>query len=154
MKILSKNKYAYLNYDIQEVYEAWIVLNWFEVKAIKTWNINIKESFVKIYSDWKIYITNMNVPLYKKTSYKIVPWYDSKRKRQLLLHKKQIQKLAERTNKTWLVLIPLKIYENRKSLIKIEIWLWKLRKKVEKKQILKERDIKRQAERDIKKLNI
>ncbi len=153
MKIITKNKYAFLNYDIQETYEAWIVLCWFEVKAIKTWNINLKEAIVKIYNDKQVYITNMNVPLYNKTDPKMVPWYKQKRSRKLLLHRKQIQKLAERTHKTWLVMIPLKIYENKKRLIKIEIWLGKLRKKVEKKQVLKERDIKRQAERDLKNYN-
>ena len=152
MRVISKNKYAFLNYDIQETFEAWIVLEWFEAKAIKTWSINIKESIVKVYSDWQIYITNMHVPLYKKTSSKLVPWYSSKRTRKLLMHKKQIRRLAERTNKTWLTIVALKIYENKKRLIKVEIWLGKLRKKVEKKQIKKERDVKRQAQKDIKNL--
>lgn len=154
MRIISKNKQALLNYDIVEKFETWIVLKWFEVKAIKTWNINIKESIVKIYNDGQIYITNMSVPLYKKTNFKIVSWYEPKGTRKLLMHKRQIRKLAERTHKTWLTMIALKIYENKKNLIKIEIWLGKLRKKVEKKQILKERDVNKQAQRDIKNLRI
>lgn len=150
MRIISKNKYALLNYEIEERYEAWIILNWFETKSIKTWNINIKEAIVKVYWNWEIYITNMNIPLYSKTSIKMVPWYDPKKTRKLLLHKKEIQKLWERTNKTWLTIIPLSIYETKKRLIKIEIGLWKLRKKVEKKQIIKEREINRQAQKEMR----
>lgn len=153
MKIITKNKYAYLNYDIHEKFESWVVLKWFETKAVKLWKVNIKDSFIQV-RWWEIFILNMDIPLYNKTSFNIVPWYDSKRNRKLLMKKPQIARLYERTKKTGLVLIPLKVYENKRKLVKIEIWLAKLRKKVEKKQIIKERDIQRQASKDIKRLKI
>ncbi len=152
MRIISKNKVAFLNYDIHETFEAWIVLKWFEVKAVKTWKVKISDSIIRIWKDQQIYIKNMHIPLYEKTSRNIVPNYEVKRDRKLLMHKKQIKRLGERTHKTWLVIIPLKIYENKHKLIKLEIALGKLRKKVEKKQILKERDVQRQAQKDIKNL--
>ncbi|UFX82967.1 SsrA-binding protein SmpB [Candidatus Absconditicoccus praedator] len=153
MKIITKNKYAYLNYDIHEKFESGVVLKGFETKAVKLGKVNIKDSFIQVRGG-EIFILNMDIPLYNKTSFNIVPWYDSKRNRKLLMKKPQIARLYERTKKTGLVLIPLKVYENKRKLVKIEIGLAKLRKKVEKKQIIKERDIQRQASKDIKRLKI
>jgi tmRNA-binding protein len=70
-----------------------------------------------------------------------------------LVTKKQLRKIAERTNKTWYVLIPLAIgCWKRCRRIKIKCALAKLRRKVEKKQIIKERDIAREMDRTIKSL--
>ena len=149
MKIIAKNKRAYLDYDIKDTFEAWIVLKGYEVKSVKQWQADIRDAIVK--QRWgELFVTNLNIPLYSKTSPRLAPWYDPKRSRKLLLHKKEIQKLAERIHKTWLVLIPTKIYINKKGRIKLEIALAKLRKKIEKKQIIKERDLQREAQRTIK----
>jgi len=153
MRIITKNKYANLNYDIVDKFDAWIVLAWHEVKSAKTWNVNIKDAIVKII-DNEVFITNMDIPLYSKTNINIVPWYQSKSMRKLLLKRKEIIKLAERTTKTWLTIVPLKLYEDIKKKLKVEIWLWKLRKKIEKKQIIKERDIQRESQKEIKNLKI
>ena len=67
----------------------------------------------------------------------------------MLLKKAEISKLITKTNKTGLALIPLELRENKYGIIKLTIGLAKLRKKAEKKQVLKERDIERQAQRDI-----
>lgn len=149
MKIISKNKPVFFNYEITDRFEAGIVLLWHEVKSIKTWNINIKDSIVKLY-DWEWYVTNIDIPLYKKTPANLAPHYEPKWKRKLLLKKREVSKLAERTTKTWLVLVVLSIYINRRWFIKLELWLGKLKKKVEKKQAIKERDISRQADKEIK----
>jgi len=147
---IKKNKKAYLDYDIIQEYIFWIKLKWFEVKQIRTWNIDIRNAFCKF--DWQeLYIHELNIPLYKKTASTVVPWYQPKRKRKLLWTKKELRKLLERTTKTWLVIIPLEIWQNNKF-IKIKCGLAKLRKKIEKKQIIKERDIKREMQRTIKKL--
>ncbi len=151
MKILAQNKRAFLDYDIKDRLEAGIVLKWYEVKSIKQGQVDLRDAFVRP-QDWELFLLNMNVPLYSKTSPRVVGNYDPKWKRKLLLHKKEIQKLAERTHKTWLVLIPLKIYITSRGKIKLELGLAKLRRKVEKKQIIKERDIKREAQREIKNL--
>ncbi len=149
MKIISKNKYVKLNYDIEDSFDAGIILKWYEVKSIKTWKINIKDAIVRI-SNNELFIVNMDIPLYPKSSISIVKNYESKWRRKLLVTKRQLSRLAWKTTKTWLVLIPLYIYENKKRLIKISIWLWKLRRKIEKKQIIKNRDIKREMDREIK----
>lgn len=149
MKILTKNKYSYLNYEIYEEFEAGIALKWYEVKSIKTWKIDIKDSIIKIREN-EAFLINMNVPLYEKTSIKLVPNYSPKQNRKLLLKKRELNKLMFKTKRTGLVIIPLKVYINKRGLIKLTIGLGKLRKKVEKKQIIKERDVKRQAQKEIK----
>ena len=149
MKIISKNKPVFFNYEITDRFEAGIVLLWHEVKSIKTWNINIKDSIIKLY-DWEWYVNNIDIPLYKKTPSNLATNYEPKWKRKLLLKKREVSKLAERTTKTWLVLVVLSIYINKRWLIKLELWLWKLKKNIEKKQAIKERDISRQADKEIK----
>lgn len=149
MKIITSNKKAYLDYDIHEKFEAWIVLHWHEVKSTKIWKINIRDSLVRI--EWnEMFLINTNILLYEKTSVHIAKWYEPKRKRKLIVKRKEISKYITKTNKTWLVIIPLSVYVNKNRLIKVELWLWKLRRKIEKKQVIKERDIDRQARKELK----
>lgn len=153
MRSITKNKYAFLNYEVADKFDVWIVLQWHEVKSIKTSNVNIKDAIIKI-MDSEMRITNMDVPLYSKTSRALAPSYEPKWRRKLLIQKKMITKLAERTNKTGYVLIPLELWVSKIGFIKLTIWLAKLRKKVEKKQVIKDRDIERQTQKEIKHLGI
>jgi len=153
MKIITKNKRAYFDYDIKETIDAGIVLKWYEVKSIKQWRVNITDAIVKI-RDGEAWITNMDIPLYEKTNPALVPWYKPKGERKLLLTKKQIQRLYERTHKTWLILKPLEVFVTKNWKIKIKLWLAKLKKKIEKRQIIKERDMKRQMAKELKSLRI
>ena len=149
MKVISKNKRAYSDYEIDKDYEAWIILQWHEVKSIKTSNVNIKDSIVRLENE-ELWILNMDVPLYKKTSHLLVPDYQAKGKRKLLMTKKELAKVSSALDKSGTVAIPLEIFINKRSLIKVKIWIGTLRRKIEKKQILKERDVKKQMDRDIK----
>ena len=94
----------------------------------------------------------MDVPLYEKTSHVLVPGYESKGKRKILITKKELAKISSALDKSGTVIIPLEIYINKRGLIKLKIWVGKVLKKIEKKQILKEKDIKKQMDRDIKHL--
>ncbi len=145
---IKKNKKAYLDYEIIESFVFWIKLKGFEVKQIRTWNIDIRNAFCHIEKN-ELFIHELNIPLYKKTSSKMVPWYEPKRKRKLLATKKELRKLVERTNKTWLTIVALEVGQTEKH-IKLKCALAKLRRKIEKKQIIKERDVKRQMQKDIK----
>jgi len=90
------------------------------------------------------------VPLYKMTSPNLVPWYNPKWDRKLLVTKRELAKISALTDKPWNVVIPLEIYINNRWLIKIKIWVGKLMRKVEKKQILKEKDIQKQMDRELR----
>lgn len=149
MKIITKNKRAYFDYEFSKYYEAGIVLAWHEVKSIKTNDVNINDAIAKIREN-KCEILNMDIRLYTKTSINLVPWYASKWNRTLLLNKKELAKISADLNKPGNVLKPLMIFLNKKWKIKIKLGIGKLKKKVEKKQIIKERDIKKQMDREIK----
>ena len=151
MKLISKNRHAYHDYQIDKDYEVWIILKWHEVKSIKWSHVNIKDSIIRL-SNKELWIMNMDVPLYEKTSHVLVPGYESKGKRKILITKKELAKISSALDKSWTVIIPLEIYINKRGLIKLKIWVGKILKKIEKKQILKEKDIKKQMDRDIKHL--
>ncbi len=150
MKIISKNRIAYHDYSFEKKYEVGIVLLWHEVKSVKIWQINIKDAIVRIQNK-ELWIKNMDIPLYKKTSPILAPGYQAKRDRKLLINKRELAKISALTDQAWNVIIPLKIYINDKWLIKLEIGIGKLMRKIEKKQILKEKDIKRDMDREMKK---
>ncbi len=149
MKLISKNRHAYHDYQVEKEYEAWIILKWYEVKSIKTNHVNIKDAFVKV-NNKELRIMNMDVPLYEKTSHTLVPSYQPKWKRKLLVTKKELAKIAAALDKPGNIIIPLEIFVNKKWLIKLKIAVAKLMKKIEKKQILKEKDIKKQMDREMK----
>ena len=151
MKLISKNRHAYHDYQIDKDYEVWIILKWHEVKSIKWSHVNIKDSIIRL-SNKELWIMNMDVPLYEKTSHVLVPGYESKGKRKILITKKELAKIASALDNSWTVIIPLEIYINKRGLIKLKIWVGKVLKKKEKKQILKEKDIKKQMDREIKHL--
>lgn len=94
----------------------------------------------------------MDIPLYEKTSYALVGGYEPKGKRKLLVTKKELAKIASTLDTSWIVMLPLEIFINKRGLIKIKIWVAKRMRKIEKKQVLKEKDIKRQMDREIKHL--
>lgn len=143
------NKKAYHAYEILQTWEAGIILSWHEVKSIKGRDGWINEAIVRC-TDQKLQIINMQVSLYKKTSPIIATHYNPKRPRELLVHKKEIAKIVAQTTKTGLAIVLLEIYVTKNHRIKAKIGTGKLRRKVEKKQILKEKDTQRQMEKDIK----
>ena len=151
MQFITKNKRAYFDYEIEKEYEAGMVLKWHEVKAIKTSHVNIQDAAIVI-ENRELWIYNMDIPLYEKTSPALVPHYRQKWKRKLLLNKNEITKIAASLDKPWMVALALEVFVNKWGFIKLKIWIGRLHKKIEKKQIIKERDIKKQMDRDIRSL--
>lgn len=149
MKIISKNRRAYSDYQIQKEYEMGIILKWHEVKSIKASHVNIKDSIIRL-DNKELWIINMDIPLYQKTSHVLVPWYQPKGKRKLLITKKELAKISAAIDISWTTIIPLEIFINQQWRIKLKIGVARLMRKIEKKQILKERDEKTQMDREIK----
>lgn len=149
MKIITKNKRAYFDYEFSKFFDFGIVLKWHEVKSIKTSKVNIQDSIIHI-ENRELFIKNMDVQLYSKTSINLVPWYDPKQKRKLLIKKSEFSKIAWLLDKPWNELLPLEVFVTKWGFIKIKWWIGKKKKKIEKKQIIKERDVKRQMDREIK----
>src|SRR3990167_10908404 len=142
MKIV--NKKAFFDYQISERIEAGINLNGAEVKAIRLGMTDLKGSFVKIIGS-EAYLINAKIFPYK---YARPENYDERRTRKLLLHKKEIIMLKGRAEGSNLAIIPLSIYTT-KSFIKVELGLGKGKKKFEKKEAKKRKDIQRATEQEI-----
>ena len=152
MKIIAKNKRGYFDYDIEQTWDAGIILQWHEVKACKMDHCTITEALIRLDDKTKILnIINMDIPLYSKTQHNLASGYIPKRSRGLLLNQKELTRIYA-SMKQWngMTLIPLELFEATNRRLKIKIWLGKIRRKVEKKQILKEKDIDRQMRKDIK----
>lgn len=151
-RIIKKNKSAQHHYKILDKYVAGIVLQGHEVKAIKNNRVSIQESNIRIKKNGDAHIFHMSVPLYKKANYQQNPDYEPQRTRKILLKKRQLAKLWEKTHQWGYNIIVLNIFENSNHLIKLTIALAKKKKKADKRQKQKERDMKRQAEKEMKRM--
>lgn len=143
--VITKNKRAYFDYQILETYEAGIELLGFEVKAIKSGRINLAGSYVVI-RDNQAWLLNADIPPYQPLN--TPAGYDSKRTRRLLLKSAEIKSLIGRTQEKGLTLVPLKVYTKNRR-IKLEIGLGKSKKKADKREAIKKRDIEREIGRKI-----
>lgn len=133
-----KNKKAYFNYFIESEYEAGIVLVGTEIKSVKMGSINVTDSYVRI-KNGEAYIINLFIDKYDEGS---IFNHDPSRERKLLLHKKEIKKILELSTREGYTIIPLKIYiKNGKA--KVLIGLAKGKKFYDKRESIKERDLKR-----------
>lgn len=149
MKILTKNRQAYHDYDITDTIEVGIILAWHEVKAIKEGKVNISDAIVRV-SGNQLDILNLDIPLYSKTSLRQLWSYDPRHSRRLLMHRSELTKWIARTHRKAEVMLPLEVRMMKNYRIKILLWLAKRLRKVEKKQILKEKDLGRQMNKQIK----
>jgi len=142
-KDLVTNKKAYFNYEILEKFEAGIVLLGIEVKSLKMNKANIAGAYVVI-KDHEAFLLNASISPYQPQN--TPPDYDPQRTRKLLLQTKEINYLSDKTKQQGLTLIPLKVY-NKNGLIKVEIALVKGKKKFDKREALKRREIKKRIEK-------
>ena len=146
MGIYSENKKAYFDYEILEKFEAGLVLQGQEVKSIKTGHINLAGSYVIIRANQPELI-GAKIPAYQP---KNAPTdYNPQRPRKLLLNKKEISYLAGKVNERGFSLIPLKIYD-KNGRLKLEFALAKGKKKFNKKEKVKKRDIEREIRRALR----
>ncbi len=146
MKQIAYNRHAAYEYFILDKFEAGIVLEGAEVKSLRAGNCNLKDSFCLLYKG-ELYLKNMHIPLYDKAG--AFNSKDSKRDRKLLMHKREIFRLAGKINEKGFTLVPLSLYFSG-SLVKVEIALCKGKQNYDKKQTIADRDIKREMEREIK----
>ena len=146
MKLITENRQARHEYFIEESYQTGIVLEGSEVKSIRAGNVNLKDSFCLIVNG-EVFVKNMHVAVYDKSG--AYNTRDSKRDRKLLLNRSEINRLVGKVAEKGYSLIPLEVYFEG-SLCKLKIGLCKGKHVYDKKQSLKERDIKRSMEREIK----
>lgn len=134
MKEITKNKKAYFDYEILEEIEAGLVLNGAEIKSIRAGNVNLRGSYIGETENGLI-VRNMHISEYRLVDMR----EDPLRERQILLHKKEIDKLRGKLKEKNLTVIPLKLYL-KKGYAKLLLGVCKGRKKHNKREVLKRRD--------------
>lgn len=145
MKDIALNKKAYHDYLIEEKFESGIVLVGSEIKSLRNGKVSLKESYVS-FVNGEAYIKGMNISTYKEATYNN---HDEKRDRKLLLHKREISKLANKCKLQGYTVVPLKIYfKNGK--VKVEIALAKGKSLYDKRQTDKQRTMDRAARAALK----
>ena len=144
------NRKAKHDYFIEETIECGIVLTGTEIKSVRKGSANLKDSYARIKRE-EIYLVNMFIAHYEEGS---IFNHDETRSRKLLLHKKQIRKLTEKVMQEGYTLIPLKLYFTKGiakiELVEISVGVCKGKKNYDKRETIKERDLKRSIEKQIK----
>ncbi len=147
MRVIARNKKARHNYEILEEYEAGIVLKGSEVKSVRQGKVSIVESFARV-EDGELWLENMYIAPYEKAS--AVFGHDPRRRRKLLMHKKEIRRLAGKLAQKGLTLIPLEVYINDRGLVKVKLGLARGKKKYDKRESIKARDLRRKIAAELK----
>lgn len=135
------NRVARHDYFIVEEYECGITLTGTEIKSIRDGKANIKDSY-GIVKNGECFLLNMFISHYKEGN---IFNHNETRTRKLLLHKQEIRKLNDKIKLEGYTLIPLKVYFNDKNKAKVLLGLCKGKKDYDKRESIKEKDIKRQT---------
>tara|TARA_B100000029_G_scaffold497846_1_gene565890 strand:+ start:351 stop:803 length:453 start_codon:yes stop_codon:yes gene_type:complete len=144
MDVIAKNKKAYYEYFINETIEAGIVLTGDEVKALRDGKVSINEAFAET-DNGEIWLINADISSYKNSSKLLVS--EAKRKRKLLIKKKEINTLQGKVEREGFTIIPIKLYFNKKGFAKIEIAVAKGKKLYDKREDKKQKDWNLQKQR-------
>ena len=150
MRTLIDNKKAYFDFEVLDKYEAGIVLQGWEVKSLKSGRGSISGSFVKIFGN-QAFLVNAIIANWK--SGVVYSPEEERKQRSLLLQKNQIKRIDLELKKKGITAVPLEIYENEGKLVKVLIGLVRGKKKFDKRQKLKEKDMQKRLDQDRKQYN-
>ncbi len=145
-KNVTVNRKAYHDYEIISKHEAGIVLLGTEVKAIREGKVNLKDSYIDVKSGEAILI-GTHIGQYSNAN---LNNHEPERSRKLLLNRRELNKFLQKVIIKGVSIIPLRMYFNEKGRLKVEIALVKGKRSYDKKNAIKEKDIKREVERELK----
>lgn len=148
MKIITVNKKAYHNYEILETDEAGIVLSGPEVKSVKQGRIDLSSGYVSIDQNQIPWLINVRIAPYPPAK-GIQENYNPSQPRKLLLRKKEISSLIGKIKIKGLTIVPLKVYNN-KGFVKVEIGVARGKKKFDKREEIKKREVERKIKEELK----
>lgn len=143
---IAENRKARHDYEILERYEAGIELVGCEVKSLQESNAQLVDSFCMI-RNGECWLNNMHISPY---SHGNLNNPDPNRKRKLLLHKREINKLSEKIEEKGLALVPLSLYYSKRGKVKVELALARGRKLHDKREVMKKRTVEREIDRALK----
>jgi SsrA-binding protein len=138
-----KNKKASFEFHFLNTYSAGIILSGTEVKSIREGKANLTDSFC-VFIDGELYVKNLHISEYKQGSYNN---HEPKRMRKLLLEKIELRKILSKLKDKGTTIIPIQLFFNERGYAKLEIALAKGKKLYDKRESLKEKDVKRQMQR-------
>lgn len=142
-RVAAQNRKARHTYEIEETFEAGLVLLGSEVKALREGRANIAESYAKV-EDNEIWLVNAHFPEYKQAGQLN---HEPRRRRKLLLKRREVSKLLGSSERDGMALVPLKLYFNVRGIAKLELGLGKGKKQFDKREAQKKRDWDRQKAR-------
>jgi len=136
--LLVKNKKAFFDYEISDELLCWVELSWWEVKSARAKAISMKNAYVSILN-WELFIKSLHISGYKHAKGEAV---HPERDRKLLANKSEIKKLKIKADEPWMTVVPTAILL-KNNRIKVKIWLARWKKKFDKRNDLKRKDIDR-----------
>jgi len=145
IKVLASNRRAFFNYTVEDKLECGIALKGTEVKSIKENKFSFRDSYAKIEND-ELWLISLHVTPY---AFGNIHNHDPDRKRKLLVHSQEIKRLRRKVDEKGLTLVPLKFYL-KASLVKVELGICRGKRTVDKRQAIKAKDQKRDAEREMR----
>ncbi|MFN0194894.1 MAG: SsrA-binding protein SmpB [Aestuariivirga sp.] len=146
VKVVADNRRARHEYEILQTFEAGLVLTGSEVKSLREGRTNLAEAYATM-KRGELFLLNSNIPEYREANRFN---HDPKRPRKLLLHKREIEKLANGVQREGLTIVPLKIFFNPRGRAKVDLALAKGRKMHDKREAIKARDWGREKARLMK----
>jgi SsrA-binding protein len=139
-----KNKKAYFDYELVEKYIAGIVLTGTEIKSLRMGKASLVDTYC-LFKDGELYVRGMNIAAYDYGTYNN---HDPMRDRKLLLQKAELRKLLRKTKEKGFTIVPTRLFITEKGLAKLEIALARGKKEYDKRETIRERDLKRDMERN------
>ena len=146
-KVIANNKKAYHDYHIEEKFEAGLVLKGSEIKGIRASRVNLKDSFIRLVKGEAI-LFNAHIGRLETTHH--FYGHEERGDRKLLLHKREIAKLKKAIERDGYTVVPLQLYLNDRNIAKIQIGLARGKNLHDKREDMKEKDMKRDMERTLK----
>ncbi len=144
-KVITKNRKAWFNYQIDETYEAGIVLRGTEVKSIRAGKINLVDSYAD-FQRGELWLIHCHISAYSHSYYDN---HEPTRKRKLLMKKYELRRLEGKVNEKGYTLVPTRVYLKR-GLVKVEIGLGRGKRMHDKRESIKKRDQERDMHADLK----
>ena len=145
-KLIARNRRAFHDYEILETYEAGVELTGTEVRSLRDNNCQLTDCFALVRGG-QVWLNNVHIPPYKNGNLNNV---DPDRRRRLLLHKREIRILEEKTREKGMALVPVKLYFKRNALVKLELAVCRGKKLYDKRAAMAARDAQREIERALK----
>ena len=142
-RIISENRKARHRFEISEKLECGIMLVGSEVKSLRDGKLSLDESYVRV-RDGELWLVGADIPEYRQATI----WnHDPKRPRKLLVQAGQLKKLSARAHEKGLTLVPLRVYFNARGLVKVMIGVGRGRKLHDKRDAMKNAEVRRQIDR-------